>query len=395
MHLIWPMKIATCKAIQTNRFFKFHRSQIILIIPSFLAVQSPGADPVARYRAGFVTCASEVTRMIMGLPDVDENVKFHVMKHLANCCTVDSRRSPAADAIIKQEVANEPIRKLEIPNQPIGSQDIRHEVARSLDMRKELIRDEPLRGHDIRKEQIRSQDIRSDPTRGRDIRIETIRSLDIRNESISSQKIVHEPDRSQEMFVSTTIAKTLQNQIPEARTVGEKRIMYQQLLNRVNRQRPLIAREPRMKPAQYESSSLDQNTDGQILHQMAVRLKNVTSHPTVTTSNHNNNNKDDSFKTTALKTMNNLPDLGTWDNNHDDHSKHVTNSSFKVPPKTSKPEGGLIKPVPQIPEKVLISGGIRFMPATVLVPVQVGYAPVDCNQNHITDEKTDVWRPYV
>lgn len=336
--------------------------------------------------------------MIMGLPGLDENVKFNVMKHLASCCTVDPRRSPVADNIIKQEAANEPIRKLEMANQPIGSQDIPHEVARSLDIRKEPMRNQdirntPLRGHDIRQEQIHSQD--TDPTHGHDNRIENIRSLDIRNEPISSPKILHEPIRSQETFVSTTIANTLHNQIPEARTVGEKRIMYQQLLNRVSRQRPLIAREPRVKPVQYENGSLDQNTDGQILHQMAVGLKSVTSHPIVTMSNHNNNDKGNGFKTTALKTMNNLPGLGTWNDNHNDHSKYITNSSFKVPPKTYKPEGGLIKPVPQIPEKVLISGGIRFMPATVLVPVQVGYAPVDCNQNHITDEKTDVWRPYV
>ncbi|XP_065051062.1 uncharacterized protein LOC135680795 [Rhopilema esculentum] len=316
-------------------------------------VQNPDADPMAKYRAGFITCASEVTRMIMGFPGLDESIKFNVMKHLASCCTVD-QRSSTKDNKIKQELPLDPGRGQEV-------------------------RIEPARTQDVRIEPVRSQDTRVDPVRSQDVRIDPARSLDVRLDAI----------RGQEPTSSIGMTSAQLSQIVDSRTVGEKRAMYQQLLTRAGTQVKRQPPEPRLKLNQYTNGIMEYRLDDQTIKQFSPGLKTKfppsvvpwTSNVTPT-------------KTTSM--VSGVSQLWVDSNNNTECSikKQSQEVGFDIPHKTSRPDGSLIKPVPQMPEKVFISGGIKFMPATVLVPVQVEYAPFEYGRKSVSEEKRDVWRPW-
>ena len=99
----------------------------------FFTVQTSDAHPMARYRSGFITCATEVTRLLMGLPGLDENIKFSVIKHLASCCstspietTADSVTVPAIEPtnIISQVSSTEIIQPINSTGQSIDGRTI-------------------------------------------------------------------------------------------------------------------------------------------------------------------------------------------------------------------------------------------------------------------------------
>ena len=316
-------------------------------------VQSPDVDPMAKYRAGFITCASEVTRMIMGFPGLDESIKFNVMKHLANCCTVDQRAS-SKDNKIKQELSHDPGRGQEA-------------------------RIEPARTKDARIEPVRSQDTLIEPVRSQDVRIDPIRSLDVRLDAI----------RGQEPTSSIGMTSAQLSQIVDSRTVGEKRAMYQQLLTRAGTQVKRQPPEPRLKLNQYTNGVIEYRQDDQKIKQLSPGLKTKfppsvlpwTSNVTPT-------------KTTPMVSGVSQPWVDNNNNTQCSVKKQSQEVGFDISQKTSRPDGSLIKPVPQMPEKVFISGGIKFMPATVLVPVQVEYAPFEYGRKTVSEERRDVWRPW-
>ena len=326
----------------------------------YLSVQTSDADPMAKYRAGFITCASEITRMVMGFPGLDENVKFNVMKHLATCCTPD--QSPMInDTKVKQEVSHE-----------------------------QIIR------QDSRVEPIRNQDCKSEPIRNKDARIESIRSQDVILESIRGQNIRVDPLVSQER--PNLIASTVQCIPTESKAVTEKRLMYQQLFGRAGATRRVTSPEARVRQPQYPVNAFEHRTDDQKLQQLTPNSNSVSKYQTILPWSTNNSLSNVS---TATLKNNSICSTIPWTNGatlNADSNSNKGSVGYKLPSKVGKSEGSLIKPVPQLPEKFLISGGIRLMPATVLVPVQVGYAPVS-DYKHKTqteehDRLDDVWRPW-
>ena len=191
---------------------------------------------------------------------------------------------------------------------------------------------------------------------------------DMRNEAIRTQEREAPIPANNASKVQSTLTSI--GQIIDARTVGEKRLIYQQLFNRANSSRIDFTLE--MKSQQHQ---LPINSVG--------RTPSEQKHPLV--------NND-------IGPLNKIPlDTGSnnINNNNNNDPRPVLKQGFKAPHKTYKKVSNLIKPVPQMPEKLFISNGIRFMPATVLVPVQVGYTPVhEYKQNKVADEKNEVWRPW-
>ena len=304
---------------------------------------------MAKYRAGFITCASEVTRMVMGFPGLDESVKFNVMKHLAKCCTVDQR--PVVDTKIKQEVTHVSIAQQQ----------------------------------DTRIEPIRSQEGKLDQT-----------NQESKLESLRRQDMVIEPLLSSE--VSNLITSTTQSNTIESKTVVEKRLMYQQLLSRTGTTRKMTSPSSRVPLSQYPAGAFEYRTDDQKLQQLSPNVKNTSKYPAIlpwSNSSHTGASITETLKNSTAESS--VPWTNPTKLYTDSNNNTRVNLGLKMT-QVSKSDGNLIKPVPQLPDKYLVSGGIRLMPATVLVPVQVGYAPLDGYkqgyQAEDRDRGRDVWRPW-
>ena len=319
-------------------------------------MQSPDADPIAKYRAGFITCASEVTRMVMGFPGLDESVKFNVMKHLAKCCTTDQR--PVIDAKIKQEVTHASV-----------------------------IRQDTRTGH------MRNQEGKPDQA-NQDSKLESIRG---QHESVQGQDIMTGPLLSHER--SNLITSTTQCTLLEPKTVVEKRLMYQHLLSRAGAARKVGSPDSRIPLSQCPVGTFDFRADEQKLQQLSPNLKCINKYPTIlpwNSSGHTNVASTETLKSSPTSTS--VPWANATKLYTDSNNNTKVNLGLKMPQKIRKTDGNLIKPVPQLPDKYLISGGIQLMPATVLVPVQVGYAPLDEYKHNSQVEgrkrARDVWRPW-
>lgn len=355
-------------------------------------VQSPDADPVAKYRAGFITCASEVTRMVMGFPGLDESVKFNVMKHLANCCTAEQRQI-VSDAKVKQEVTHEPIVCQNTRIEPTRSQESKIEPIRDND-RGQGVRLEPIRGQDSRMKSVRGQDSRHEAIRGQDSIIDSIRGKDLRMKPNRGLDVRVEPLMAQER--SNAIARALNGSPGEVKTVGEKRLMYQQLLSRAGLARKVTSSDARVPHSQYPSSFFEHRTDEEKLQQLNTKVKGTRKYATILPSDANN--KASETNSTSPKYKSICASIPWTSTASVDNVGSRVEAGFKAPQNGKNSDGNLIKPVPQLPEKFLISGGIRLMPATVLVPVQVGYAPFrDYQEKSLageTEKSSDVWRPW-
>ena len=284
----------------------------------------------------------------MGFPGLDEGVKFNVMKHLAKCCTADQR--PVVDTKIKQEMAHVPIAQ-----------------------------------QDTRIEPIRSQEGKLDQTR-----------QDSKIESLRCQDIVIDPPISIER--SNLITSTTQSNPLESKTVIEKRLMYQQLLSRTGTTRKVTSPNSRMSRSQYAAGAFEYRTDDQKLQQLSPNVKSTSKYPTILPWSNNSHTGVSITETLKNSTADSsVPWINSAKIYTDNNNNTRVNLGLKMP-QVCKSDGNLIKPVPQMPDKYLVSGGIRLMPATVLVPVQVGYAPLDgYKQRCQTDDRErarDVWRPW-
>eukprot|EP00794_Sanderia_malayensis_P016950 gene16950-18657_t len=299
--------------------------------------QTNEADPMAKYRAGFVACKSKVEKLVVGFPDLDENVKFNVLNHLANCFTGDERR----------------VASTETP---------------------------PTK-----------TDVKSDQLRNSHVRDTTTMPLGTYNNSNT-----HSP-------------LTSLSQILDTRTmIEEKKMAYQQICSRQS-----VKRAGCFSPTNEINMRQNHNNVTSIIHsspaaeelesrqqqqqQMKTDVKSIsTRHKSdigwITTSNNfsNDNNNSNVMRQISLSEQQQglikLP------------AKTCSNTSSSNNIIIRPPDGNVIKPVPQVPEKIFISNGIRFMPATVLVPVQFGYSTLDYNSNKqpkLADEKSaEVWRPW-
>jgi len=296
------------------------------------SVHNPDVDPSAKYRAGFITCASEVTRMIMGFPGLDESVKFNVMKHLAKCCTEDKR--PTVDENIKQEVAQ---------------------------------------GSNV-------------PT---DVRVEPLEKVKLKLDE-SNQDAKQRLFRSQEKIIDSLLGHNsiTHCKVTEAATVAEKRLMYKHVLSTVGSAKMGMSTDSRMRRSHYLTRANRYHKDDQKLQQFFPNLKSYSKSPSAFLWNDTSHYDSSSRESLTNSIMS--PSL-PWNK----ATKLCSDSSKST---TCRSENSLIKPIPKLPDRYLITEGIRLMPATVLVPVQVGYASIDEGEsNNQTEEqeiKRDVWRPW-
>ena len=279
--------------------------------------------------------------MVMGFPGLDESVKFNVMKHLAKCCTEDKR--PTVDENIKQEVAL----GCNVPTEERIGQLNKSELKLG-----EL-----------------SQDAKRELLRGENKIIDSL--LEHRN-------IAH-------------------RKVTKAKTMVEKRLMYQHLLSTVGSTRMGISADFRMQRSHYLSGADRYHNDDQKLYQFFPNLKSYSRNQSTLLWNDNNHyysSREESLKNSII-----APSFPCTKATKLclDNSNNAT-VTFKTPHNTCRSESSLVNPMPQLGESYLIRGGIKLMPATVLVPVQVGYASIDEfeSNNQIEEQKMkrDVWRPW-